>query len=386
MLATASTLRNIGAVRHKERMMNCFNGMGMNIGNLSRLSGAQTRSISAENPTGAKGKGGMALPSPDGPSRELGVGWKCNPFTPIEPGEIVTLADIEGPGVIQSMWFAGSVTRDMILRIYWDGQFQPSVEVPLCDFFGAPWIKLTEGVTKGPLVRLNSLPVVIAPNRGMNCFWEMPFRKHCRITMENLAPKMKQMCFHQINYTLTDIPEDCAYFHAQFRRTNPVPHKEVYTIVDGIEGRGHYVGTVMGWGINNDGWWGEGEIKFYLDGDREFPTICGTGTEDYFGGAYNWEVDGQYVEYTTPFMGMHQVIRPDGTYRSQHRHAMYRWHIMDPIRFEEDLRITIQALGWRIGGRYCPGMHDICSVAYWYQTLPTAPYPAFPNRDALEVL
>ncbi len=284
------------------------------------------------------------------------------------------------------MWFGGTVTRDFILRIYWDGQTQPSVEVPLCDFFGAPWIKYDEGHTKGPLVRLQSLPVCVNPNRGFNCFWEMPFRQSCRVTIENRHPKSVGHCFHQINYTLTDVPEDCAYFHAQFRRTNPVPYMEPYTIIDGIEGRGHYVGTVMGWGINNSGWWGEGEIKFYMDGDVDFPSICGTGTEDYFGGAYNWECDGQYVEYATPFMGMHQVLRPDGTYNSQHRHAMYRWHIMDPVRFEQNVCVTIQSLGWRSQGRFFPGQHDICSVAYWYQTLPTAPFPALPDRDGLEVV
>ncbi len=153
-----------------------------------------------------------------------------------------------------------------------------------------------------------------------------------------------------------------------------------------MRGPGHYVGTAMGWGINNNGWWGEGEIKFYLDGDGEFPTICGTGTEDYFGGSYDWEVDGQYVTYSTPFLGMHQVRRPDGCYQSQQRHAMYRWHIMDPIRFQQDLRVTMQALGWRTEGRYYPGQHDMCSTAYWYQMLPTAQFPELPDRNALEVV
>ena len=182
------------------------------------------------------------------------------------------------------------------------------------------------------------------------------------------------------------MPDDITYFHAQFRRTNPLPHGEMYTIVDGIAGRGQYVGTAMGWGINNSGWWGEGEIKFYMDGDGAYPTICGTGTEDYFGGSYNWEVDGQYVSYSTPFMGMHHVARPDGTYRSQHRHSMYRWHVQDPIRFESDLRVAIQALGWRSEGRFYLGQHDICSVAYWYQTLPTGRFPALPDRNALEIV
>jgi hypothetical protein len=176
-----------------------------------------------------------------------------------------------------------------------------------------------------------------------------------------------------------------------------LPYKDVYTIVDGIRGRGQYVGTYMAWGVNNTGWWGEGEIKFYIDGDREWPTICGTGTEDYFCGSYNFEnkETGAYQEFTTPYAGLHQVIRPDGLYSSQQRFGMYRWHIMDPIRFQEDLRVTIQALGWRglpqapgVGGepRYLPLQDDIASVAYWYQTLPTAPFPPLPDRDYLEVV
>jgi hypothetical protein len=192
--------------------------------------------------------------------------------------------------------------------------------------------------------------------------------------------------YYQINYTLTDVDDDVAYFHAQFRRTNPLPYEQPYTIVDDIRGAGHYVGTTLAWGVNNNGWWGEGEIKFYLDGDSDFPTICGTGTEDYFGGAYNWDVNGQYVTYSTPFMGMHQVIRPDGTYQSQQRFSMYRWHIMDAIRFEQNLRVTIQALGWRDGGRYLPLQDDIASVAYWYQTLPTEPFPPLPDKDYLEII
>ena len=366
--------------------MEKFNGLGMSLGNLSRLSNAQSRSICGENPTGGKGAGAMAEPKPDGPARELGRGWKCSAWRSICPNEVLTLADIEGAGAIQSMWFTSSVTREIILRIYWDNQEYPSVEVPVCDFFGAPWIRFSEHGTAGPLILLNSLPVVINPNRGMNCFWEMPFRKHCRITVENLSPDQAVPCFHQINYTLTEVPDDCAYFHAQFRRVNPLPYKDVYTILDGVRGKGHYVGTVMGWGINNNNWWGEGEIKFYMDGDGEFPTICGTGTEDYFGGAYNWDVDGKYTTYSTPFIGMHQVITPDGLYQSQHRHAMYRWHIMDPIRFEKDLKVTIQALGWRSNGRLCPGQHDISSVAYWYQTLPGVPFPELPGRDELEII
>ena len=342
--------------------------------------------ISAENPTGEKGKGAMVEPRPDGPARELGRGWKCRPYVKIGPGETFTLADIEGPGAIQSIWITGTITRDFILRFYWDGQDQPSVECPLADFFAMPWVSPRHNKGSGPFAQINSLPVAVNPNLGLNCFWEMPFRTRCRITLENLHPAGERGCYYQINYTLTEVPDDAAYFHAQFRRVNPLPYGEEYTILDGVKGRGHYVGCSMGWGINNNKWWGEGEIKFYIDGDGEFPTICGTGTEDYFGGAYDWDVDKAYVTYTTPFMGMHQVIKPDGLYNAQHRHALYRWHIMDPVRFEQDLRVMIQALGWRSEGRFLPGHHDISSVAFWYQTLPAAPFPKLPDRNGLEII
>ena len=363
------------------------NGLGMHLGNLSYLSKAKTRSISAENMTGAKGAGGAAQAHPEGPSRELGQGWKCNAYLPIAPGEIKVIADIDGQGAIQSMWFGGFVNRDCILRIYWDGNETPSVESPMPDFFATPWnMQDPLSPTSGPFAQVNSLPVAVNPNRGLNCFWEMPFREKCIITVENLHPTTGFPLFYQINYTLTEVPEGLGYFHAQFRRVNTLPYGEVYQIFGGIKGPGHYVGTTNGRGINNNGWWGEGEIKFYIDGDNEFPTICGTGTEDYFGGSYNWEVDGQYVTYSTPFMGMPQVLKPDGTYKSQQRHAMYRWHIMDPIRFEEDFSVTIQALGWRSEGRFLPGQHDICSVAYWYAETLSNNFPKFPDRNMLEIV
>jgi hypothetical protein len=215
----------------------------------------------------------------------------------------------------------------------------------------------------------------------------MPFQKHCRITMTNLDDQ-EMTLYYQINYTLTNVPADRAYFHAQFRRLNPLPYGEVYPILDGIVGQGHYVGTYMAWSVNNACWWGEGEIKFFLDGDEAFPTICGTGTEDYFCGSYNFEnkETRQYQAFTTPYAGLHQILRPDGLYQSQMRFGMYRWHILDPIRFQQDLRVTIQALGWRHDRRYLPLQDDIASVAYWYQTLPTPSFPPLPDRDLLEVI
>ncbi|GAB4457030.1 MAG: DUF2961 domain-containing protein [Armatimonadaceae bacterium] len=358
-----------------------FNGLGLHLGNLSRLSTAKTRSISPENFTGEKGKGGMATEGTGAAcARDLGQGWKISPSVKIAAGTTFTLAEIDGPGAIQQIWMTPTGNwRYSILRVYWDDEETPSIECPVGDFFCMGW---------GKYAQISSLPVCVNPGSAFNCYWEMPFRKKCRITMENIGYD-DMVLYYQINYTLTDVPEDAAYLHAQFRRTNPLPYKEVYTIVDGIQGHGHFVGTYMAWQVNNTGWWGEGEIKFFLDGDTEYPTICGTGTEDYFCGSYNFDVgkdNGGYREFTTPYAGLPQVIRPDGTYQSQQRFGMYRWHIMDPVRFEQDLRVTIQALGWRAKGRYLPLQDDIASVAFWYQSEPHAPFPALPDRDYLEVI
>ncbi|MFZ9682893.1 MAG: glycoside hydrolase family 172 protein [Cephaloticoccus sp.] len=360
--------------------MNAFNGLGLHLGNLSRLSPAQSRSISAENFTGAKGAGGMATEGTGAHcARGLGQGWKVSPSVRIKAGETFTVADISGSGAIQQIWMTPTGPwRYSILRIYWDGQENPSVECPVGDFFAMPWGRFS------PLV---SQAVCVNPGSAFNCYWEMPFRKSCRITMSNIGHEDMTL-YYQVNYTLTDVPADCAYFHAQFRRANPLPFKTDFTLLDGVKGRGHYVGTAMGWGVNNANWWGEGEIKFFFDGDQDWPTICGTGTEDYFCGSYNFEnkETKQYQEFCTPYAGLHQVLRPDGLYRAQTRFAMYRWHVLDPVRFTDELRVTIQALGWRSDGRYLPLQDDLCATTFWYQTLPTAPFPALPDRDYLEVV
>jgi hypothetical protein len=357
-----------------------FNGLGMSMGVLSRLSKARTRSISPENFTGEKGRGGAATEGTGAhPARDLGQGWKVSPSIHIAPGETRVLADIDGPGAIQQIWMTPTGHyRFSILRIYWDDSPEPAVECPVGDFFACGW---------GKYAQISSLAVCVNPGSAFNCCWEMPFKRRCVITMTNIA-ESRMTLYYQINYALTDVPADAGYFHAQFRRVNPLPYKQDYTIVEGIRGRGHYVGTYLAWGTNNNGWWGEGEIKFYIDGDREYPTICGTGTEDYFGGSYNFEnpATKQYQEFTTPYSGLPQVIRPDGVYQSQMRFGMYRWHIPDPVRFESDLRVTIQALGWRSEKRYLPLQDDIASVAYWYQALPAAGFPPLPSKDELEVI
>lgn len=382
-----------------------FNGLGMSLGNLSRLSSAESRSICAENPTGARSGGAREHPSSDGEEPPVGVctkygqGWKVKPCRKIAAGTTLEMADIEGPGAIQSMWITlapWGCTRHIIVRIYWDGQEQPSVECPLCDFFATPWT----GIDGYNFAQITSQAVCVNPGNSYTCFWEMPFRQHCRITIEN-GYHEEIVCFYQVNYTLTEVPDDAAYFHAQFRRSNPV-EDGIHTLLEGVQGQGQYVGTTMGWQANHNGWWGEGEIKFYLDGDTDpalsdgqeiagstgFPTICSTGAEDYFFGSYNFENKDtkQYQEFTGPYAGLPQVMRPDGAYLANTRFSLYRWHIMDPIRFRRDLKVTIQSIGWWNRRGYHMRKDDVCSVAYWYQTLPTAPFPELPSGDALDIV
>ena len=349
--------------------------------NLAKKKNIRSFSVCPENFTGEKGMAGRAVEGTGSAcARDLGQGWKVSPSVNVKAGEVFTMADIKGSGAIKHIWLTFSIrnqSRDYILRIYWDGNENPSVECPLGDFFASA--KATE------YRQISSLAVCVNPLNGLNCYWEMPYRKGFRMTVENTSDT-DGVIYYQIDCEEKEISDDSLYFHAQFRRTNPLPYKEVYTILDNVKGCGHYVGTYLYWGVNNNGWWGEGEIKFYIDGDKDFPTICGTGTEDYFCGAYDFEVDKQYVEYSTPYSGLSKVDSTDELYAAQRRFNMYRWHINDPIYFKEDLKVTIQALGWRSGRRYLPLQDDISSVAYWYSDTLDDCYPALPDRDGLEII
>lgn len=367
--------------------MDEFNGLGLHLGNVARHSNAVTRSISAENPTGAKGQGGTSSEGTGAvAARELGRGWKVSPSLDLAAQNTVVLADIEGPGAIQHIWMTVDPRfwRSLVLRCYWDGEETPSVETPLGDFFCNGWCQRCN---------VSSLPIAVNPAGGFNSYWMMPFRKHARITIENLLPEPIYGFYYQINYTLTPVPDDYSYFHAQWRRSNPVPSGDIHTLLDSARGRGQYVGTYLAWSVNANGWWGEGEIKFYMDGDQEFPTICGTGTEDYFGGAWAFENPDKpetYGTYSTAYLGMPQVIEPKGYFHSQQRFGMYRWHIMDPIRFEQDLRVTIQALGFRAARAskplYYPRQDDVASTSFWYQSEPHVPFANGLKMDQLEVI
>ncbi len=358
------------------------NSQTNNLRNLLQLSNAQTRSISPENFTGEKGKGGMATIE-EGTAGEdakwLGQGWKVNPFIYIKPGETFTLGEIDGSGIINHIWMTPvGEYRLMILRFYWDDEKEPSIEVPVGDFFAAGW-----GIMNEPVI--NSATMAVNPRSGFNSYWQMPFRKKCRITMENMSDK-KASVYYQINYSLEEVAEKIPYFHAQFRRVKELPFKEVFTIVDGIKGKGQYVGTYLAHGARKSGWWGEGEVKFYMDGDKDFPTICTTGEEDYFLGSYGYndrKIDGKmyYDSFSSLYSGFYEVKKSkiDGFVGI---FGQYRWHVLDPVRFDKDLKITVQSMGWGPKG-YLPLKDDLASVAYWYQIEPHNPFPKLPVKEKL---
>ena len=347
--------------------------MNIDLSNIYLQRDAETVSLSAENPDGAKGRAAMEDPKGEGPARELGQGWKVRPCLELKAGETVTLMDHDGPGVIRHMWFTFNQKfyRDVIVRFYWDGQAAPSVEAPLGDLMCNAW-NLRQHVL--------ALPINVNPQGGMNCYFPMPFRGHARITVTNDSPNELRGFFYTINFTRETVSNDALYFHALWRRTNPLPYGEEYLIVDGIKGRGQYVGTFMAWQQNNAGWWGEGEIKMFIDGDKQFPTICGTGTEDYFGGAWCFGKE----NFSAPYLGFLQVTGTSGDVGA--RMTLYRFHVQDPVFFTRDLKVTMQALGWRAEGRFLPMQDDIASVAYWYQTLPHAPLPPLPERNEREII
>ena len=348
------------------------------LGSLPLLGRGRTRSISAENPSGEKGKGGMAIPMPTEPkpaasaraADNLGQGWKVRPFIRLNAHQTATLMDVAGPGIIQHIWLVEGLNRGLVIRFYWDGEDTPSVEAPAPDFFA---------VGHGRFAQVNSLPVVVNPANALNCYWPMPFRTHARITLSNETGSDVELVAYQITYVETEVPAAAGTFHAQYRRASTA-ERNPCVILDGVKGRGRYVGTFLAWTQREKGWFGEGEIKFYLDGDEQFPTICGTGTEDYFQGSYGFS-----RPYTTAYSGT--VLPASESADPPSFWSLYRWHIQDPINFEDSLRVTIQALGWGSDGKYKKLADDIASVAYWYQAEPHALFPKLPEaaerlRDA----
>jgi hypothetical protein len=364
-------------------------GLGFDLSTAPLLARGRTRSISAENPLGEPGAGGRAA----GP---LGAGRKGRPCIALATGSVTVLADIAGPGVIQSVWCtvpdatdAGPfVLRDLVLRIYWDGEESPSVEVPLGDFFCNGF---------GARCRVSSQAIVVNPTGGMNCYFPMPFARRAKVTLENQHPADIGTFFYQINYTLVDaLPPSAAYFHAAWRREEFAAPGKDFSVLAGVRGRGHYVGTYLAWTALDRYWWGEGEFKFFIDGDDAYPTVCGTGVEDYFGGAwcfYEFGADGALAEqtYSTPYLGypyfsettkrsnaswLKDIRHLDKVFDTIPKHGLYRWHLLDPIRFESDLAVTVQRMGYDTRQLF-ERADDVAAVAYWYQTEPHAAFPAF---------
>ncbi|KKL58711.1 hypothetical protein LCGC14_2222630, partial [marine sediment metagenome] len=317
--------------------MNPFENLSMGLGSLHLMQDAETRSISAENPTGEKGKGATAVPNVDDPdlphcrhTAHLGPKWKTRPFLQAKAGETVTLMDVDGPGTIQHLWLVnggwGTHGRSNVLRFYWDGEETPSVEVPVTEFFA---------VGHDLYADVTSIPVVVNKASALNCYWPMPFRKHCRVTLTNESEHDNGLIAYQITYALGSVPDSAACFHAQYRRQSGADANPI-VIVDGVKGRGQYVGTFAAVSQTVDKWFGEGEIMFYMDGDDAYPTICGTGTEDYFLCSYGFP-----ETHCNPYSGVplrHNTSDASGNRAT--KWGLYRWHIPDPIHFKSDLKVT----------------------------------------------
>jgi hypothetical protein len=316
--------------------------------------GLESRSISFENPTGARGEGGKA-------ASNLGPGRKGAPARTVKPGETVTLCDIAGRGTIRHIWITmhhdPETLRACVLRAYWDGQEQPSIECPVGDLMG---------VAHGKVMAYQSAVHSVGPNAGMNLWLPMPFTKRARFTFTHEGSKNTPL-FYQMDYTLGDKhPRNVGRLHVLFRRENPTTLKQDFELLPQRRGKGRFLGALMGIRALEGDWWGEGEIKIYLDGDTEFPTICGTGSEDYVG--LSWGMQ------QTPFLYNGCHLNQKGFV------TMYRWHLPDPIYWQKDCRITIQQIGWK-NGLY-ERQDDWFCATFWYEPVPSAPLPAFPDVKA----
>ncbi len=320
----------------------------------------ETVSFSAENPTGARGAGGQE-------ASRLGVGRKGRPRIHVAPGDTAEIADISGPGTIRHIWMAGSTMRDFdkstghvalrssVIRIYWDGQSHPSIECPLGDFFG---------VAHAKVVPFQSAVHSVSEFGGVNIWLPMPFARQARITLSNEADADLRI-YYQIDCTRNDpLPDHFGRLHACFRRENPTTEGKDFEILPKRQGEGRFMGAVIGVRPLAPNWWGEGEVKFYLDGDTEFPTLCGTGSEDYICLAFGVQ--------QTPFLYHGASLAGDEFVTA------YRWHLPDPIYWKKDIRVTMQQIGYEPGTGLVERSDDWCAVPFWYEPIPSDPLPPLP--------
>ena len=305
-------------------------------------------------------------------------------YRKITPGETLVMLDEAGPGIITHMWTtmwsdSHAPLKALVLRMYWDGESAPSVEAPLGDFFG---------LGLGDYYIYQSAPLAVAPERSLNCFFSMPFQKHARITLTNEGTGEIQAFYFNIDYRAYAKPlsSDLLYFHAQYRQATPnqgwtnqwksngdriVEDKKNlngegnYVWME-AKGRGHFAGVTMSVQQNQDGWWGEGDDMFFVDGEA-LPSINGTGSEDYFLGAFDFgDRPFSYALFGAPVKGEE---------RAGSRSSVYRFHLESPITFTKSLRATIEH------GHANARSDNYFSVAYWYQTEPHAAFPALPTFE-----
>lgn len=336
---------------------------------LYRIKNRQSFGFSAENPTGQKNGGTK------GKDCE-----KLRPCIQIAPGETVTLCDTDGPGMITHIWFTGYVGHSFVMRIYWENEEFPSVEAPISAFFGCAYDENFKD-RDGNYIVLNSAKILTAPGRGFNSYWEMPFAKHCRITMENRSKK-EETLYYMISGWYGEIPQDAGYFHAAYRQEHPVTKGRAYTIIDGIEGRGCFAGVTLATGMNgNNTCWVEGEAKMYID-DDQYPGMNYTGTEDYFCGSYGFGNDiilNHYQTFSGMYTGLFAIMGDNREfYNGQQRFLLYRFHEKDPVYFSKNFKMTIDNLGWT-GPRY----DDYTSVAYWYLEKPSKLAKGLPSDEEM---
>lgn len=336
---------------------------------LYRIKNRQSFGFSAENPTGQKNGGTK------GKDCE-----KLRPCIQIAPGETVTLCDTDGPGMITHIWFTGYVGHSFVMRIYWENEEFPSVEAPISAFFGCAYDENFKD-RDGNYIVLNSAKILTAPGRGFNSYWEMPFEKHCRITMENRGKK-EETLYYMISGWYGEIPQDAGYFHAAYRQEHPVTKGRAYTIIDGIEGRGCFAGLTLATGMNgNNTCWVEGEAKMYID-DDQYPSMNYTGTEDYFCGSYGFGNDiilNHYQTFSGMYTGLFAIMGDNREfYNGQQRFLLYRFHEKDPVYFSKNFKMTIDNLGWT-GPRY----DDYTSVAYWYLEKPSKLAKGLPSDEEM---
>ncbi|WP_299978522.1 glycoside hydrolase family 172 protein [uncultured Pseudoteredinibacter sp.] len=327
----------------------------------------QSRTISFENPTGAKGEGGKA-------SSPLGQGRKGSPARLLAPGETVELANIQGSGTIRHIWATTfpvpAFLRGAVIRGYWDGQEHPSIEAPLGDFFG---------FAHGKATSFQSAVHSVGPKAGMNIWLPMPFTKAARFTITNELPQSMPF-FYQIDYTLGDHHgPKVGRLHVNFQRQNPTTKTKDFSLLPKRTGKGRFIGTVIGVRPSDTNWWGEGEMKAYIDGDDKFPTLNGSGAEDYVG--LSWGLQDSAFLYNG---ASYREKSDDG---DTGRVSMYRWHLRDPIYWQEEARITIQQIGHNGDTpttleEYLSDLYeredDWSAASFWYEAIPSAPLPQIP--------